>query len=163
MPQTLLPDGTISSGNWSAVGAATIHEAIDEGVDAHDGDTTYADSGAFVPSAFQVSFANVVDNDFFVGLVIRVTARWTTGSASVTVEAFINNQSLGSKNETFGSTYETIEFFYDGEWSDIDMNTLKVKITGGALGIATRVTAMEAFISEPYSSGDGGTIPTGLI
>lgn len=64
------PIGTIDAGEWIAVGAATIHEAIDETTAS---DAEYAESpvSPSSPKDFSVDLGSLVDPDSSVGHVIR--------------------------------------------------------------------------------------------
>jgi len=77
MVQYGLPDGTdYNSGPWTVTGAATLHQALDEGAASHDGNTTRAET-ANQGDSFRVTLSSMVDPHIHTGHIMRMVVRGT--------------------------------------------------------------------------------------
>lgn len=76
MPQIANPISTEDdSGGWTLVGGTDIHECIDEGVDAHDSDTSIVSFAQFDGEYFRVKFASCFQPDDYDEFKVRIVAR----------------------------------------------------------------------------------------
>lgn len=97
----LYPDGTTSAGaSWGPTGAATIHQAIDDLVDANDGNTTYAQGSAISFDYFICTLAPMVD-------VVSIS--------SITAHCWYNNAGGGANQEVdFGIRIGSVNYVNGG-------------------------------------------------
>lgn len=84
-----LPSAQLSSTNWTAVGAGTSHAALDEGVP-DNGDTDYVRNTASTNS-LAVDLDAVSDPGVDTGHVVRVSAKCTSGSHTLTVQLKVDD------------------------------------------------------------------------
>lgn len=76
MAQVSVPTSTLASGGWIAVpGLSFKHSEIDEGVDTHDGNSTYLYAPNESTSATAVGMGSVTDPGFHTGHKVRWVAR----------------------------------------------------------------------------------------
>ena len=159
MVQTLLPTSTSTPDQWTPVGAATSHEAVDEGVDANDGDTTYikvsfggdletrlilgagSDPGVHSGHTLRVSFrkAATVGNP-----TTRIRVRLYQGAVAITGEQ--QTSAATTSYVTFEYTLSTAEAAAITDYTD-----LRVAILGPTplvFAFDARVTAIELQLPE---------------
>jgi hypothetical protein len=133
--QTAYAASTISAGSWTAVGAATIHEAIDE---ESPGDADYAQSNQSPASAsaVRIKFGSLTDpataaghtvsyrvaKDYAGGDTIQVTAKLYQGGTLISTDP---------STRTLSETFTTYEWALSGAEADAisDYTDLRLDIS----------------------------------
>jgi len=90
------PDGTVSAGGWTAAGAPSLHEALDEST--ANGDTDYA--SATTNTTGEVSLSDVTDPQTNTGHVIRFSIQ-SFGSGArerCAIELYQGGTSIANSN-----------------------------------------------------------------
>ena len=156
------PDGTITTNNWSAVGAATLHEATDDPGPGPYDDTDYITSGKF-NTIGEVSLSDVTDPSVSTGHIIRYAARLVSGGGneSIQIELLENSLPLStavsitespiSGSYTPVATYNLTAAQANaiGNYANL---SFRVTSAGHRNGEESRVTMLEFEVPESYSA-----------
>ena len=153
------PDGTVSAGSWTAVGAATLHEATDE-VTAND-DTDYADA-AGVNTTAELSLSNVTDPVSSTGHIVRWRYK-PAGSAAaerIVVDLYQGTTLIRTSGNVTGTrgVYNDASFTLTATEADsiTDYTDLRLKINTTNLGASEsmRVTWLELEVPDAQPNVD---------
>jgi hypothetical protein len=150
--EALIPNGTSAAGHWVPSGAATLHECLDEGVDAADDDATYVHCNAGLGVA-TLDFTNPTLAGPFTSMTLRIRARKTT-SGSVKFSVYLNGLSVlvGTITPVLTTAYATFEVEISGSWTAGDLNTLQVQLLEFNFPNDAHVSALEVVIDEAVAS-----------
>ncbi|MFG0319868.1 MAG: hypothetical protein ACF8XB_21530 [Planctomycetota bacterium JB042] len=160
MVQSLIPDRTLVYTNWTNEAGipVRIFQAVDEGVDTHDGDTTYGYNTAGT-NALTLRLSDATDPESSSNHVIRMRAR-RVGTASLPetkLQVVLKDgaSTIASFEASLTGTYDEISYTLSGAEADAitdyDDLTLEIEAAGGSSTI--RITAIQLDIPDAPSSG----------
>lgn len=157
MTQTALPDSTQNQGPWNIIGAATVHQAIDEGFPANDG-TDYVWKGDTAGSNGHVTLSNVNDPQVSTGHWMRCRMISTDephtfrlqlrrNSGQTIVASMTVTNSTNGVWETFSQELTAVQADAITNYSDLDYHLITPgqTWTSGQLG----VTAVDFLVPDP--------------
>jgi hypothetical protein len=165
------PSGTVITNNWSASGAATLHEATDE-TTASDAD--YATSGKFNVTC-EINLSTIIDPQVSNGHILRYRVSISGGGNESTLFELLDNGSLvasWSESNTGGAYVDRVQNLNTAQTDSIGNYaalTLRITTSGQRNGEETRVSWIEfevpsssgpPTIINPTVSGIGGTSAT---